>query len=287
MKSRALLAVVLLTILTACSGGPRKERSQELRIVTYNIRYDTANDGANAWPNRKAALAVQLNWMRPDILGMQEALAHQVAYIDSAMHTMQAFGVGRDDGMAAGEFSPLLIDTTRFAVASSGTFWLSETPEIPSRGWDAALNRICTWALVQDRKTASKLVVYNVHFDHIGEIAREKSVELIINRTDSLRKAGIPVIFMGDLNLTPDKTAVKKALDVFVDSRAAAENVQEPVPGTFNGFNPEKTAADRIDYVLFSPASMKVRKYEVPVVTVNGLFMSDHFPVLAIFRQVF
>ena len=154
--------------------------AQSHSFMTYNIRYATERDGVNAWSNRKAFLSDQIKFYSPDVFGIQEGLLRQVSYLDSALTQYQYIGVGRDDGKEKGEFSAIFYDTEKLKVIENSTFWLSETPEKISIGWDAAMERICTYALFENLVSGQKFYVFNTHFDHIGKVAREKSADLIL-----------------------------------------------------------------------------------------------------------
>jgi endonuclease/exonuclease/phosphatase family metal-dependent hydrolase len=169
----------------------------QLSVMSYNIRYDTAADSLNAWAYRKADLVSFLQFHHPQIIGLQEALHHQIQYIDSALTQYSFVGVGRDDGAQLGEFSPILYDSSRLYMIRSGTFWLSETPEKPSQGWDAALPRICTWAIFEKKNEHQQFLCMNAHFDHLGERARLESSILIAHRLAEISdEQNWPVIVM-------------------------------------------------------------------------------------------
>ena len=154
--------------------------AQNMTFLTYNIRYGLANDGENRWDIRKDGLAKQIQFYEPDVFGVQEALGFQVAYLDSILEQYDYYGVGRDDGKEEGEYSAIFYKRDRFTILKKSTFWLSETPDKVSVGWDAALPRICTVLLVKEKISGQTLWIMNTHFDHKGEKARENSVRLII-----------------------------------------------------------------------------------------------------------
>ncbi len=252
-----------------------------LRIMTYNIRLDVASDGANSWPNRKAFFLSQLQFYAPDIFGIQEALPHQVKDISGGMQGYDHVGIGRD-GVGKGESSNIFFRKDRFACTNSGTFWLSETPDTISKGWDAALNRVCTYGYFRDKHSGKKFWVFNTHLDHIGEVARTKSIELILSRIATFNKDNAPVIFMGDFNSEPETErviALKKTMD---DSRdVSIEKPFGPI-GTFNGFRHDEPVTRRIDYIFVSKGgNIQVRKYAVLSDAKDLRYPSDHLPVYA------
>lgn len=266
-------------LLAACATAPPAPVAP-FAVVTSNIRYGTAADGADAWPARRAMLADLLVAQQPAILGVQEALAFQVEFLHQHLPHHQVIGVGRDGG-DQGEFSALFIDQRRFEVLDSGTFWLSPTPEVVgSVGWDAALTRVCTWAQLRLRPGGAMLRVYNTHFDHRGRQARLHAAELIAERIAA--RPG-PCLLLGDFNTgegTPPLLALQRVglRDTFRDLHAAATAV-----GTFHGFEGATDGA-KIDYVL---ATAGVRTEAAAILTApgsSGRFVSDHHPVTATVR---
>lgn len=253
---------------------------QELSVMTYNIRYDNPEDSVNSWSNRKALLSSQIKFIHPDIVGIQEALNHQLSFVDSVISDYSFVGVGRDDGQSKGEYNPIFFDVNKFNLVESGTFWLSETPDSVSVGWDAALPRICTYALLHHRSFDRDIWVLNTHFDHIGEEARAYSAQLIMQKIDSLRQnRNIPVILMGDFNtsfneLDPGPFITSR----LTDSKIACLQPPYGPIGTFNGFEFEKPITQRIDYIFVSE-QIDVIKYGVLTDSQKGRFPSDHFPV--------
>lgn len=180
---------VLLLLLIWVSSVPK---AQILQLMTYNIRYDNPNDGPNAWPNRKDYVTSQLAFYEPDVFGIQEALHHQVEQISNALPQYNHVGIARD-GEKLGEASPIFYKISRFELVQQNTFWLSETPNKISKGWDAALNRICTYVLLKDKKSKQKFWVFNTHLDHMGELARTNSIQLILSKISQLNTANSPV----------------------------------------------------------------------------------------------
>lgn len=279
-----LLFLLAFAIFSACKSAKPLEPSKKasglsLTVLTYNIRYDNPNDGPDLWDLRMEALAETVSSCKPAIMGFQEVLLHQLQFLESKFKGYQRVGVGRDDGKEKGEFSPLFFDTERFDLVQNGTFWLSTTPETPSRGWDAALPRIASLVVLRDKKTQDSLWVVNTHFDHIGAEARLHSAELITKLLGKALKNGKKVIFMGDLNAQSTEPPILFLRGKFED--ACPEKLTKQ--GTFNGFalkedpnNPFK----RIDYIWLSAGNWKIQNYEVPQPKCNGRQVSDHFPVL-------
>ena len=150
--------------------------SQDIKLMTYNIRYDNPNDGENNWHNRKETLVNQILFYKPDIIGTQEGLEHQIHYINDNLKSYKYVGIARahNNVSGKGEFSAIFYNTDKYAVLINETFWLSKTPEKPSRGWDASLNRICTYVLLKSNTSGERFWIFNTHFDHMGKKSREK-----------------------------------------------------------------------------------------------------------------
>src|SRR5690606_30892427 len=189
-----------ILIFIAC-GLAMGLRAQTLEVMTYNIRYDNPGDAPNHWDNRKEFLISQLRYHAPDVLGTQEGLVHQLRDIDRGLANYAYFGVGRDHGDEKGEFTAIFYNTDKLELISESTFWLSPTPDIPSKGWDAALPRICTYGIFERRVDGSRFMVFNTHFDHVGTKAREESSKLILEKMKELNSGGLPTVLCGDLNL--------------------------------------------------------------------------------------
>ena len=255
--------------------------AQQLSVMTYNIRLNVASDGENAWPNRKDFLAAQIKFNDPDIIGIQEGLPGQVEDMKSMLKEYAFIGQGRDGGNN-GEYSALFYKTGKFSLLEQGTFWLSDTPAKVSKGWDAAFNRICTYGLFKTRKGHKKFWVFNTHLDHQGEEARNKGMELIINKIAELSTKNYPVILTGDFNSEPSSELIANLNRKMSDTYKIS--VSEPFGpvGTFNGFQFCEPVTRRIDYIFISdPSRFKVLKYAVLTDSNDMKYPSDHFPVLA------
>ncbi len=253
--------------------------AQTYKIMTYNIRYDNSNDGENRWSKRKAFLSNQILFNEPGVVGIQEGLHHQVTYLDSVLVHYNYVGVGRDDAKTKGEYSAIFYNNKTFEVIKSSTFWLSETPNKISVGWDASMERICTYALFKNLKTKQRFWVFNTHFDHIGDSARAESSKLIIKTIDRLNKKKFPVIIMGDFNLKPDTKPIQYLSTVFNDSKTVSMATPFGPLGTFNEFKFNEPVKDRIDYIFTSKVHIKVNKYGVLSDSVDCKYPSDHLPV--------
>ncbi|HEX9152001.1 MAG TPA: endonuclease/exonuclease/phosphatase family protein [Flavobacterium sp.] len=273
LPSRKFQTVLLLLLFSIFMNA------QSLKIMTYNIRLDLASDGENAWSKRKDYFAGQLQFYEPDIFGVQEATPVQVTDISTLLRQYATIGIARD-GIGKGEASNIYFKKDRFAVLESSTFWLSETPDTISKGWDAAYNRICTYGLFKDRKTKKKFWVFNTHLDHIGETAKTKGLELILSKIKQLNSKNYPVVFMGDLNSEPEMNRIIEIKKVMNDSREIS--VQPPFgpSGTFNAFRHDLPVTRLIDYIFLSKdTAIKVTKYAVLSDSKDLKYPSDHLPV--------
>ena len=248
-----------------------------LEVVSYNIRYDNSQDGENQWDIRKETLASYLLKSSPDIIGMQEVLNNQLADLSNFLKEYKHVGVGREDGKTKGEYSPIFYRKSKLKVLMSSTFWLSETPQKISVGWDAALERICTYALFIDRKSKKQFWVFNTHFDHLGQKARSESVNLILEQISILNVNDYPILITGDLNLTPETLPIKKFQSNLNDVLSDL-NLNNPKYGTFNGFDITKDAKRRIDYI-FQKGFRALSAEHIWIKTPKGLWASDHHPV--------
>jgi len=251
---------------------------QEVSIMSFNIRYDNPNDGEDQWAERKEALSGLIKYYEPAAMGVQEAVFDQMQYLDSTLRQYSYIGVGRDDGVKGGEFSAIFYDSTRLALLDEGTFWLSTTPDEVSKGWDAALPRICTYGLFRDRSSEKIFWVFNTHFDHIGEAARINSAALLVRRINEMNIGQNPVLLLGDLNSEPDDAPIQLLNNNLKDAYLNSTKVYGP-EGTFFGFDPMALADRRIDYVFGK--GLQFQSYRViddrrP----NNRHISDHLPVL-------
>ena len=271
---KPILTLFLLSAFTFASVAQKP-----MNIITYNIRYNTPSDKENAWPNRRAEVMNLLKRHNADIFSVQEALYDQIMDLKDGMSGFDYVGVGRDDGNINGEFSAIYYNSTRYALIENGTFWLSETPEIPSKSWDAALNRICTWARLKEKETRMTFYIFNTHFDHIGVKARKESAILILKKIDEISVRKGPVILSGDFNLKPEEKPLVLIRQRLKDSRQISATITQGPVGTFNDFDFASKLENRIDYI-FVNKMVDVRKYTVLTDSKNNRYPSDHLPVL-------
>lgn len=252
---------------------------QQVKVLTYNIRVDFGGDGENNWAFRKEFLAQQMLFHEPDFIGTQEGKAHQLAYIDSTLVDYKYVGISRDNSETQGEFSAIFYNFKKYKVLTESTFWLSETPEKRSKGWDAALERICTYALFENLQTKQRLYVFNTHFDHIGEQARTNSAHLILEKIASINPKKLPVVLTGDFNSEQDSKAYGLLSKAMMDSRKTSLLKPFGPIGTFNAFEFNKPVTKQIDYIFISKATQTL-KYATLSDSYDCKYPSDHLPIL-------
>ncbi|MFC2084895.1 endonuclease/exonuclease/phosphatase family protein [Bacteroidota bacterium] len=265
------------------TANPDFGETNSLRIMTFNIRYDNPYDEENSWNFRKDKVLSVIRFYDCDIIGLQEALIHQLEYLADSLKAYKWTGVGRDDGNSGGEFSPIFYKAKRFKLLNTNTFWLSPTPEIPgSKGWDAAITKIVTWAKFEDIKTKDAVFTFNTHFDHLGVDARINSSKILLERINLITN-GNYFIITGDFNFTGDSEPYKilTGSDIVKVNDAAKYSVS-PVHGpawTFHGFK-ENTENPKIDYI-FVGKNIIVLKHGVLTDNWSGRYPSDHLPVFS------
>ncbi|HLP65458.1 endonuclease/exonuclease/phosphatase family protein [Flavobacterium sp.] len=268
---------LLLLLILFFSG--LQMNAQSLKLMSYNIRLDIESDGENDWTHRKDFFLSQIQFYNPDIFGVQEAKPNQVTDISNSLIAYNSVGIGRE-GVGKGEASTIYFKKEQFDVLQESTFWLSETPDTISMGWDAACHRVCTYALFKDKKSKKQFWVFNTHLDHMGEVARNKGIELILTKIKVLNTKNFPVVFMGDFNSEPTDQRIINLKKEMLDSRDVSQQKPFGPIGTFNGFKHNEPVTKRIDYIFISKnGSIKVMKYATLSDSIDLKYPSDHFPV--------
>ena len=258
------------------------DRANNLAVMSFNIRYDNSGDGGNAWPKRKEKVASIFTKYDVALGGLQEVLHHQMSWLQDTMPDYDFVGVGRDDGKTQGEYAPIFYRKSEFEMISYDTIWLSETPDVPgSKGWDAALPRIATMALLRHKSSGTKILLGSAHYDHRGTQAKRNSGQVIHEYiTAKLAADDIPLILLtGDFNDTPNTstTAAIERTNCLFDSRRLTDQREGP-NSTWNGFR-SVAAFERIDYIFMNPA-LPVQSQVIDAERINGGFPSDHMPVI-------
>lgn len=247
-----------------------------MRIMSFNVL--CGGPEGKTWPERAYRVIKAIKDASPDTFGLQEAHFDWMKKISEAFPEYGWVGVGRDDGKEAGEFSPVFYKKDKFDALDCGNFWLSETPEKPGKGWDAACVRICSWALLKEKETGKEFVHFNTHLDHRGAVAMQKGAELVAKRSNELF-TGKPAVFTGDFNVTPDSAPCQAVRDGgFVDSRDIA--VTTDMSNTFHGYDTGDEGRDIIDYV-FVNKYVTVDNFVVIREKIDGMYPSDHWAVYA------
>ena len=280
MKKLIYLLLPSLLFISSCKTKPL-----ELNVMTFNIRLDVPSDSLNSWQYRKDNAAEMVRMNDVDILGMQEVLLNQMNDLKERLPQYTAIGVGREDGADKGEFSPIFYKKDRFSAIESGTFWVSETPELAgSKGWDASYIRVATWAILKEKATGKEIFAINTHLDNDGLVARKEGGNLLLKKAEELGK-GLPIVLTGDFNDTPQSEAIKNITDAsktnhLLDSKTIALKASG-TDWTFHNFGRlAESERPLIDYIFVSK-QIKVQDYVVLPDTLNGTFVSDHKPVLS------
>ncbi|MBN1507057.1 MAG: endonuclease/exonuclease/phosphatase family protein [Sedimentisphaerales bacterium] len=299
---RATVGVLLFMLGLVCGAdAPASRESQadkpDLLVMTFNIRYGTADDKENSWDNRKGLVFDVLRRNDPDVVGLQEALRSQLDDIRAALPRYGEIGVGRDDGKTAGEYSAILYKKERFTVTESGTFWLSDTPQAcGSITWGNNCTRVCTWGRFVPKQAGRSFYLFNTHLDHVSQYSRERSAILLTTRIHD-RAQKDPFVVTGDFNTGEDNPVVRYLKGEQELHIVGAGQSKNPIPlidtfrvlhagasevGTFHTFKGVRTNA-KIDYIFAEPGT-KVLQAEILYDNKDNRYPSDHFPVKAAIR---
>ena len=281
MKRILMFLMAMAMLMPSYTQGKSKKYS-ELKVMSYNIRLGVGKDGTNSWEFRSPATIAMLESQKPDVFGVQEAYEFQIKFIEEFCNEYKSVGVGRDDGKKKGEYTSIFWNKKTVSMLKWGTFWLSETPERPSMGWDAHYRRTATWALMKDKETGRKFYFVNTHLDNKGIEARKNSLKLIVDRIESINPQGYPMVLTGDFNIKPDDEALTDLDERMQSARKIAADTDNHNP--FNGWSVKPT--DRvIDYIYISGFSSCPQYKTVTEKYADRPFVSDHYPIFA--RLVF
>ncbi len=273
MKKIVLILAAMIIMPQAFAA--RKDENPELKVMSYNIRFGSGKDGTNSWSFRFPATYEMLKDQAPDVFGVQEALDYQVLYIEE-MCGYESVGVGRDNGKKKGEFMSIFWNKKTVSMIKWGTFWLSETPEKPSMGWDAKCMRTATWALMKCKKTGRKFYFVNTHLDHKGVEAQRNGLKLILEKIGEINKKNYPMVLTGDFNVTPDNMVLAELDSKMQSARKVA--VRTDNLGTFNGWGKKNLL---IDYIYISGFGSCTEYQTVTKKYNDRKFVSDHYPIVA------
>ena len=280
MKRILLFALAALVALPQISDAKKKD-SDGLKVMSYNIRYGSAEDGTNSWQYRWPATISMLNEVQPDVFGVQEALDFQLTLVSEMARNYKNVGVGREDGKHDGEHMAIFWNKKTVKMLKWGTFWLSETPEKPSMGWDAACFRTATWALMKDKKTGKKFYFVNTHLDHVGKEARKLGLKLIVDRIDDINPEKYPMVLTGDFNVRPDNPCLVDLDKIMTSTRKIAKKTDSK--GTFNGWRKDREGGV-IDYIYVSGFGEVVEYETITKKYADRSFVSDHYPIMSVLK---
>ena len=253
MKKLLLFSLIIVASLQLSA--------QDMLVGTYNIRYKAWNDSVQGeiWQKRCQVICDQVNFMAPEIFGTQEVLYVQLLDMQKALDGYDYIGIGRDDGQHGGEHEAIFYKTDKLQLLDHGDFWLSPTPDVPSKGWDAALNRVCTWGHFKVKDTKKELYYLSLHMDHIGVQARQESAKLVVQKIRELC-GGKPVVLTGDFNVDQNNPIYSTFVTsgILNDSYEVCE-IRYALDGTANGFDPNSFTTSRIDHVFVTPGTRVIR----------------------------
>ncbi|MDO5554500.1 MAG: endonuclease/exonuclease/phosphatase family protein [Planctomycetia bacterium] len=286
MKLKSAFFIVLL--LCGVFVSPNSNAEEVFRVMSFNVLLAYDSEGEHSWDYRKEALTGQIREVSPVLFGVQEALPVQMEYLHENLADFASIGVGRDDGANSGEYSAVFYDKRRFQCLDSGTFWLSETPEEPSYGWDAMCRRIVTWGIfetIQETDAArkgTKFLFASTHFDHKGETARQESAKMVTSRL--AEKAGdLPIILVGDFNSSKDSATYRLLTEAtaFRDTSALADDVDMSGNRTYHDFGNLKPGEGSVIDYIFIKGNLTVPEFHVCPEKFLGRYTSDHCAIYA------
>lgn len=276
MKKTLFALAILLCVLPADAQKNKKDSFNGVTAMSFNIRTANAKDGTNSWEFRADAVLAMIKDQNPDVLGLQEALLSQVKPLVYFLDDYKWVGVGREDGKQEGEHMAIFYNKKKTSLLKWGTFWLSDTPDQPSKGWDAEYLRTATWALVKDKNSGRKYYVVNTHLDNTGSEAREKGLELILERVAKMNAESLPVLVMGDFNMAIDDPAMAPIKKEMHDCRAVA--VKTDGLDTAHDWGRHYSS---IDFIWEKSFGSCVEYETVTKPYGDHAFISDHFPIKA------
>lgn len=276
MKRLSLIILAVMMVFDICAQEKENTVSDGLKVMSYNIRLGSADDKTNAWALRYTATGKMLEDQKPDVFGVQEALEYQVRYIKE-MCGYESVGVGRENGKKEGEHMSIFWNKKTVKMLKWGTFWLSDTPDKPSMGWDAACFRTATWALMKDKRTGKKFYFVNTHLDHVGKEAQKNGLKLIVDRIARINPQGYPMVLTGDFNIRPDNANLADLDSMMQSTRKIAAKTDSH--DTYNGWG---KGSGIIDYIYVSGFSACPEYQTVTKRYEDRKFVSDHYPIFAI-----
>lgn len=277
---KKILFVVVAVALGLMGCKPSSQQQNEVRVISYNIRYMNDMDGENSWKFRKQASINMVNEELPTVFGLQEAVKAQVDFLQENLPDYAYYGVGRDDGVEKGEFMAIFYRKDEVKLLDKGTFWLSVTPDTPSKGWDGQCFRTCTWTLFECKDTGKQFAMLNTHLDHRGKVAQEEGMKTIVKRIGELVPENVPVFLSGDFNTRTDNPIYEPLKAIMTDSRELATETDHR--GTYTGWRVRENPVV-VDHIFVRGA--EVDRFQVLCDKNYGApYISDHYPVMTVAR---
>lgn len=249
-----------------------------MKLMSFNVRYANADDGLNGWTYRRDDLYKMIQTEKPLVIGLQECQMNQRNDIVDNCKEYAAIGVGRDDGAGKGETCSILYHKASVEIVKWGSFWLSETPDVPGKkGWDANNVRVATWARIKVKENGKEFFFINTHLDHKGPQARSEGMKLVMKKFAELNTAKLPQLLTADFNTSQDDAIFTECLKTMQNARLVAPKTDNK--GTYNGWVGGKTTS--IDHLFLS--GFEILEYKtVDQAWGKTVFISDHFPVYAL-----
>ncbi len=277
---KKILFVVVAVALGLMGCKPSSQQQNEVRVISYNIRYMNDMDGENSWKFRKQASINMVNEELPTVFGLQEAVKAQVDFLQENLPDYAYYGVGRDDGVEKGEFMAIFYRKDEVKLLDKGTFWLSATPDTPSKGWDGQCFRTCTWTLFECKDTGKQFAMLNTHLDHRGKVAQEEGMKTIVKMIGELVPENVPVFLSGDFNTRTDNPIYEPLKAIMTDSRELATETDHR--GTYTGWRVRENPVV-VDHIFVRGA--EVDRFQVLCDKNYGApYISDHYPVMTVAR---
>lgn len=277
---KKILFVVVAVALGLMGCKPSSQQQNEVRVISYNIRYMNDMDGENSWKFRKQASINMVNEELPTVFGLQEAVKAQVDFLQENLPDYAYYGVGRDDGVEKGEFMAIFYRKDEVKLLDKGTFWLSVTPDTPSKGWDGQCFRTCTWTLFECKDTGKQFAMLNTHLDHRGKVAQEEGMKTIVKMIGELVPENVPVFLSGDFNTRTDNPIYEPLKAIMTDSRELATETDHR--GTYTGWRVRENPVV-VDHIFVRGA--EVDRFQVLCDKNYGApYISDHYPVMTVAR---
>ena len=274
-----IILILSILLMSSCRKAPFVNGDEDVSIMSFNIRFDNPDDGEHKWDNRKEACIKMLKEKKVSVFGIQEGLHNQVTYLDSNLPSYDYVGVGRDDGHSGGEYAAIFYLKDEYELIQSDNFWLSETPNVPSLGWDANNIRITTWAHFRSKATQQEFYVFNTHFDHIGAKSRKESAHLLVTKINEVvANNDTPVFITGDFNALLIDVIFQPILKTFYNSKTQAKNTDSVASSNAWG-----KWASNIDFVFYKNADIQM--YDAVNEDFGVPYISDHYPVMAKFKM--